>query len=242
MNTTTASPNSEKASKIEVLLKTFWQIDEFRFVGIYMPYEDGRRAWFTELRSLKGDLLYFPENRELDIKQGIASAFIFPDTRLKKGEWYEFSAHINNPNELERNILFVQKQHFKPIVKAVSNRIEREKFIRDLYSRNGKTPSDAKNLANSLRNFQIELYTKTERFIFELLQNADDFPEEGSSVEVNFAALNENILIYHNGRMFSKRDVESICSIGDSSKAKDISATGYKGIGFKSVHVLSSII
>ena len=104
-----------------------------------------------------------------------------------------------------------------------------------MYSRNGKSPSDAKNLANSLRNFQIELYTKTERFIFELLQNADDFPQNGLPVEVHFTALQENILVYHNGRPFSQRDVESICSIGDSAKSKDVSATGYKGIGFKSV-------
>ncbi|MDE6162904.1 MAG: hypothetical protein K2F98_05220, partial [Bacteroides sp.] len=39
----------------------------------------------------------------------------------------------------------------------------------------------------------------------------------------------------HSGKPFSESDVESISSIGDSTKKDDAEKTGYKGIGFKSV-------
>lgn len=80
-----------------------------------------------------------------------------------------------------------------------------------------------------------DLYTETERFVFELLQNADDQPEKGIMVNVKLKTLNENLLFLHSGKPFSSKDVESISSIGDSTKKNDSEKTGYKGIGFKSV-------
>lgn len=225
-----------KAEEIEKTLIAFWQLEEFRFIGKYTPHDNGKTASFIELRTLNGDLLYYPDDAKNGLRYGIASAFIFPREGLKAGEYYQFTAQINlNEKELLRNPLFVSPQPFGKISMKIDSKIEKEKFIKDLFKRNGSSPRDAKNLASSLRNFQIELYTKTERFVYELLQNADDFPQENKTVTVCFESLTENILITHNGRLFSNRDVESICSIGDSAKAKEISATGYKGIGFKSV-------
>lgn len=47
-----------------------------------------------------------------------------------------------------------------------------------------------------------DLYTETERFIFELLQNADDLPNSTGKVYVKFVVLEEHFIILHNGKPF----------------------------------------
>lgn len=46
----------------------------------------------------------------------------------------------------------------------------------------------------------------------------------------------------HNGRLFDKDDVDSICSIGSSTKRNSKEKIGYKGIGFKSVFTGSDTV
>ena len=89
----------------------------------------------------------------------------------------------------------------------------------------------AQNLANAIKVLSNDIFTEYIRFLFELIQNADD--ANATKVLIN---LQENyITIAHNGKKFDERDVIAICSVGDGTKEKDISKTGYKGIGFKSV-------
>lgn len=80
------------------------------------------------------------------------------------------------------------------------------------------------------------MYTDlSERFVFELLQNADDMPKDKNGVNVKLHLLEKNILFIHNGLPFSKEDIKAITDIGNSTKKKNPSQTGYKGIGFKIV-------
>lgn len=116
-----------------------------------------------------------------------------------------------------------------------SDCIDEKEFIEKIFTETGYTLRDAKNTSNALKKIAGDLYTETERFIFELLQNADDIPNDKKEVNVKFMLLSENLLFLHNGRPFNKEDVNSIASIGDSTKQKDSEKTGYKGIGFKSV-------
>ena len=122
----------------------------------------------------------------------------------------------------------------KPKLQLV-DKLNKERLIHDIFTETGSTPRDAKNISNALHAIMGDLYTETERFVFELLQNADDQPKEGSLVYVNLKTLNETLLFLHSGKPFSEADVESISSIGDSTKKKDSEKTGYKGIGFKSL-------
>ncbi|KAB7726681.1 hypothetical protein F5984_23930 [Rudanella paleaurantiibacter] len=233
--------SSTEAFSLEILLKRYWQIPELRFIGRYVADPDGKKAKFADLRSMSGDALFFPPNNEaIGLKTGRAFAFVFANPKLAEGEYYQFNAQINqNEREIKRNPLFAPPQPFGKVSNLVQKRMEKEEFIKKIFRQTGASPKDAKDLARSLKNFQLELYTRTERFIFEILQNADDFPVDNRPVQVNFAALDENILIQHNGRSFDERDVRSICSIGDSAKSQTASATGYKGIGFKSVFTQS---
>lgn len=126
---------------------------------------------------------------------------------------------------------------------SYKDRLEKEALIKEIFRDTGFTTRDAKNTVNALHKIMDDLYTNADdRFVYELLQNADDQPQEGKGVSVDLQLLEEHLLFMHNGRPFDTDDVNSICSIGDSTKRKDKEKIGYKGIGFKSVFTGSEAV
>ena len=117
-----------------------------------------------------------------------------------------------------------------------------KQLIEKIFNETGQSERDAENLANALTRLTGDLYTETERFIFELLQNADDIPNETGQVNVLFVILREHFLILHNGKPFDSTNVDAISSISKSTKVNNSEQTGYKGIGFKSVFADSECV
>lgn len=77
-----------------------------------------------------------------------------------------------------------------------------------------------------------QLYPDNAHFIYELLQNAED----AKATHARFSLFEDSLVFEHDGkRLFSARDVESITSIGDSTKADSPTEIGKFGVGFKSV-------
>lgn len=79
------------------------------------------------------------------------------------------------------------------------------------------------------------------RFFNELLQNTDD--AEGSEIEC--ILQEKKLVVYHNGRHFSETDVEKIVSFAQQKyrdKSNNASMTGYKGIGFKALLSIASMV
>ena len=106
---------------------------------------------------------------------------------------------------------------------------------------NYSDPYQAMFQYNSLVQLSSGIYTEEERFIYELLQNADD-SALNSKLKVRIDINSKNISFSHNGEPFSEVDVKSICSVGDGGKSNDENKTGYKGIGFKSVFTHSKSV
>ncbi|KAH8901208.1 hypothetical protein GQ53DRAFT_707485 [Thozetella sp. PMI_491] len=84
------------------------------------------------------------------------------------------------------------------------------------------------------------LYSSKARFVFELLQNADDnlyarANESGSAPYVSFRVYPDKIILECNEDGFTHANLEAICSVGKSSKTGAQGYIGEKGIGFKSV-------
>ncbi|KAJ4728849.1 DNA binding ATP binding [Melia azedarach] len=107
-------------------------------------------------------------------------------------------------------------------------------------------------LHQAVRHLSAELYAKDVHFLMELIQNAEDneYPE-GVDPSLEFVITSRDItgtgapatlLMFNNERGFSDKNIESICSVGRSTK-KGNRKRGYigeKGIGFKSVFLITA--
>ena len=94
-----------------------------------------------------------------------------------------------------------------------------------------------KGFEQGIANLLTELYPDNAHFIYELLQNAEDTHAETA----RFTLSHEGVGFQHDGtRLFELRDVESITSIGDSTKRNDPTSIGKFGVGFKAVFAYTS--
>ena len=100
---------------------------------------------------------------------------------------------------------------------------------------NYTSPESSQDIANSLESLSTDIYTDSKRFIYEMLQNADDASSSSGKLEIQIQIIGQYLVISHKGEMFTEIDIESICSVGDGNKKGDENKTGFKGIGFKSV-------
>jgi len=88
------------------------------------------------------------------------------------------------------------------------------------------------NLWEGMVRVLTQLYPDNAHFIYELLQNAED----ANASNVRFNLTNEGLVFEHDGsRNFSFMDVQSILSIGDSTKTSSKTKIGKFGVGFKAV-------
>ena len=112
----------------------------------------------------------------------------------------------------------------------------KEFFINNLCKENSTFNSirQAEMVANLLDTVSIDIYSESQRFVFELIQNADDSANSTNN-EVHFDFLPNCLIVSHNGKAFDESDIISLTGAGASTKRADPTKTGYKGIGFKSV-------
>ncbi|MGI4742636.1 MAG: sacsin N-terminal ATP-binding-like domain-containing protein [Janthinobacterium lividum] len=113
-------------------------------------------------------------------------------------------------------------------------------FLQDLYNKRAdyKYPSQAYTAARLLKTVSADIYSESQRFLFELIQNADD-AALGTENEVHFKFLPGFLVACHRGKPFTAADIEAITDADASTKTADPTKTGYKGIGFKSVFARS---
>ena len=84
-------------------------------------------------------------------------------------------------------------------------------------------------MAVNWRKIFTSPYSDKTHFVYELIQNADD--SESKHLELQ---LRENeLIVWNDGRQFTKKDVDSICSIGFSNK--DLTQIGTFGMGITAV-------
>ena len=81
------------------------------------------------------------------------------------------------------------------------------------------------------RKDQISKYSDSTHFIYEILQNADDY----GAKEVSFKLSETELWIEHDGEPFTEDNVKAITYFGRSTSKEDLVKTGRFGVGFKSV-------
>lgn len=106
------------------------------------------------------------------------------------------------------------------------------------------------DLHRAIEHLSEDLYSKDVHFILELIQNAEDNPyTTGKDPQLVFKILPEDptltpdtdgaLLVINNESGFQEKNVRAICKVGDSTKTKREGYIGEKGIGFKSVFLVT---
>lgn len=114
--------------------------------------------------------------------------------------------------------------------------MHKKQFVNSLFEENStfSTVRQAEMVASLLDTVSTDIYSESQRFVFELIQNADDAATDSNNI-VNFDFLSNFLIVSHNGKPFDEKDILSLTGAGASTKQGDPTKTGYKGIGFKSV-------
>lgn len=137
---------------------------------------------------------------------------------------------------------------------AVIGQIRREKFWLDRAGEPGERNPLIDDLQASVQHLSEGLYSKETHFVLELIQNAEDNAyDEHVTPRLSMELLDVDplatpgsegaLVISNNERGFRPADVKALCAVGASTKkARKHSAAfiGDKGIGFKSVFVVSA--
>ncbi|CAH9137665.1 unnamed protein product [Cuscuta epithymum] len=135
---------------------------------------------------------------------------------------------------------------------ALSPKGHIEEIRRCKFSIGGEPNPLTEDLHQAVKNLSAELYSKDVHFLMELIQNAEDNEYEvGVNPTLEFVITSKDItetgakatlVIFNNEKGFARQNIESICSVGRSTK-KGNRKNGYigeKGIGFKSVFLITS--
>lgn len=220
-------------------LKNFWRVKSLKFQAQYAINQANGQGYFYDLRHpISRDLILHPITKS-NITLGIPRGVQFEEGTLywvnlnvpkdpiriqKKDEFYfQIDLNFHPPSEIEMNP--------QQLINQISG---------DFYSARGKARSALTGFA---RRVSSDLNRKPETFIFELIQNADDYPDSGKNkVNIRFQLEGDYILVTHNGLPFSDGNVNAICDADSGNKQFDPDKIGYKGIGFKSIFKLSNYV
>ena len=102
--------------------------------------------------------------------------------------------------------------------------------------------NDARHILRSVGLALDSQVSSGVRWPFELLQNAHDFgAREGENlVEVEFCQQDEDLVVSHNGRIFSIPELKALLSGGSSKEFDGVDTTGRFGTGFLVTHAISA--
>ncbi|KAH6212673.1 hypothetical protein HBI42_148920 [Parastagonospora nodorum] len=144
---------------------------------------------------------------------------------------------------------YLEAQSVVEHIRAEKGYLDAE-VVRELHGNSRRTQEIIFNIVKLKReteaayttNISEQLYSSKYRFLYELIQNADDSVFAGAdrkrlSPFLRFEVNPDSLIVETNEDGFRRRNVEAICATGRSSKkaTKTDDHIGEKGFGFKSV-------
>lgn len=197
-------------------------IAQFKDCGDKYEVSDVRRSDFSKL--------IMHNNEQLP------PFFVNISNKLRNG-YYEFTWKIQQCNLATNEYEFTVDEKF-PIV-SVSPKEIIDKLHKNIM---GEGAPSAQRTVRSIDTLKTQLTASgKEIFIYELLQNANDYPQKIDNikqpVDVEFHITDKYLIFMHTGAVFSERNIAAICDINDKDKTDNTDTIGYKGIGFKTVFV-----
>ncbi len=223
-------------------LKEFWGTNKLVFQAEFhvpknVSLREGTKpfGYFRNIR-FNGELLEYPLDTIAAHERRVSVYQVLKDN-LKDQDQYEVTLDLAKDEYRKKNpFQLIVKQYKKLENNSVLVDTALRKTITDIFNENINinSPFQVVNLANSVESLATDIYSEDKRFIYELIQNADDAALDEES-ELSVQILKNYVIISHNGAPFNSRDIRGLCSIGLGTKTNDATKTGYKGIGFKSV-------
>lgn len=225
-NATIIVPNHN--DKEEQLFRRNLKLRNNRFVGQFLINSDG---------SVKICDIRRPDFSKLILQNGKEQSPIVYHPKLFKpisGRYYEFTWILNVSRE---NYVYLFKVDESQPLKEVTPQDLVKRLHDDIMDYPAGAGQKIVRMLDTLKN-QLTASGK-EIFIYELLQNANDYPViiDGvkQSVDVEFHLTLSSLVFMHTGAAFNEKNIAAICSINDKEKDTNKDTIGYKGIGFKTV-------
>ena len=185
-------------------------------IGCYTQRANGSTC-FTDIRGSEGDIVNIPSlGEDIEVE--------YTGKPLEVGVFYSFNWHLSDLGRI--------------VIDGTVSKIENAKFLDGLFK--ARLCLSGSNL-ELFNNFQKTIFNEVtgaqHTYIYELLQNANDYPYKDEHVQVKFILTDHYLFFMHSGAYFNLRNVVGISSINQGEKKKNTETIGYKGIGFKTVFV-----
>lgn len=218
--------DSEEVVKIKRRLR----LENNQFIGQFAPQRN--EGWFT-ITDIRNTDFTKIEDKERGIKN--LSISFRSNKEFNRFAYYKFTWVLLETDPLKFGIDL--HEEITPIYP--------KDIVNSLYEGIMRYPAGAaKKIARSLDTLKKQLtQSGKEVFIYELLQNANDYPRRTKingkiqplPVNVEFHITENYLTFEHTGEYFNPKNIAAICDINDGEKSDNTEAIGYKGIGFKTV-------
>ena len=218
--------DSEEVVKIKRRLR----LENNQFIGQFAPQRN--EGWFT-ITDIRNTDFTKIEDKERGIKN--LSISFRSNKEFNRYAYYKFTWVLLETDPLKFGIDL--HEEITPIYP--------KDIVSSLYEGLMRYPAGAaKKIARSLDTLKKQLtQSGKEVFIYELLQNANDYPRRTKidgkiqplPVDVEFHITENYLTFEHTGEYFNPKNIAAICDINDGEKSDNTEAIGYKGIGFKTV-------
>lgn len=217
--------NSKDSNKQELF--EMWGVDNCECIGFY-HYDEKKETYIVDdLRKPNFDHIpYYPGDKD---KCPIKIMYPHEIRGIKLNDYYLFTWKLSHKNLYNPYEIFID---FKNQPKTINPKWFINKLFEDRHNDKSKNFGSAANFLDTLSK---QLSAKESTFVYELLQNANDYPVEGKKVDVEFYITDNYLLFLHTGEKFNVRNISGICGINEKEKVANKHAIGYKGIGFKTV-------
>lgn len=221
------SGKSEHTDKEKQLFE-LWGVSDCAFIGYYHYDAERELSIVDDIRKPNfARIPYYPNDQVF--KRPISLHYKGEISGIEPNDYYLFNWKLSENNPSNPFEIYIDFQ-FQP------QPIRPKWFIEQLFSdRYNDKSKDFESSANFLDTLSKQLSAKESTFIYELLQNANDYPVEGVPVDVEFHITDRYLLFMHSGDYFNVRNISGICGINEKEKTANIKTIGYKGIGFKTV-------
>ena len=204
-----------------------WGVDTCQCIGYYHYDKENEVYTVDDLRKPNFvPIPYYPGDNE---RKSICITFPHEIRGVELDDYYLFTWKLSQRNKYNPYEIYLDS-------KTKPKPINPKWFINILFEdRHNDKSKNFDSTTNFLDTLSKQLSAKDSTFVYELLQNANDYPVEGCPVDVEFHITDNYLLFLHSGEKFNVRNISGICGINEKEKVANQKAIGYKGIGFKTV-------